>query len=124
MNVVDSSAWLEYFADGPNADAFSQAVEAVDQLIVPTICLYEVFKTVLRQRGESAALSAIALMRQGRVIPLTERIALLAADVSLQTRLPMADSIILATARVHHAHIWTQEADFDGLGDVTFMAKE
>jgi len=124
MNVVDSSAWLEYFADGPNADAFSQAVEAVDQLIVPMICLYEVFKIVLRQRGESAALSAIALMRQGRVIPLTERIALLAADVSLQTRLPMADSIILATARVHRAHIWTQDADFDGLDDVTFMAKE
>ena len=124
MNVVDSSAWLEYFADGPNADTFSQAVEAVDQLIVPMICLYEVFKIVLRQRGESAALSAIALMRQGRVIPLTERIALLAADVSLQTRLPMADSIILATARVHRAHIWTQDADFDGLDDVTFMAKE
>ena len=124
MNVVDSSAWLEYFADGPNADAFSQAVEAVDQLIVPTICLYEVFKIVLRQRGESAAFSAIALMRQGRVIPLTERIALLAADVSLQTRLPMADSNILATARVHRAHIWTQDADFDGLDDVTFMANE
>ena len=124
MNVVDSSAWLEYFADGPNADAFSQAVEAVDQLIVPTICLYEVFKIVLRQRGESAALSAIALMRQGQVSPLTERIALLAADLSLQTRLPMADSIILATARVHRAHIWTQDADFDGLDDVTFMAKE
>jgi len=124
MNVVDSSAWLEYFADGPSADAFSQAVEAVDQLIVPTICLYEVFKIVLRQRGESAALSAIALMRQGQVSPLTERIALLAADLSLQTRLPMADSIILATARVHRAHIWTQDADFDGLDDVTFMAKE
>jgi len=124
MNVVDSSAWLEYFVDGPNADAFSQAVEAIDQLIVPTICLYEVFKIVLRQRGESAALSAIALMRQGRVIPLTERIALLAADLSLQTRLPMADSVILATARVHGAHIWTQDEDFDGLDDVTFMAKE
>jgi len=124
MNVVDSSAWLEYFADGPNADAFSQAVEAADQLIVPTICLYEVFKIVSRQRGESAAFSAIALMRQGRVIPLTERIALLAADLSLQTRLPMADSVILATARVHDAHIWTQDADFDGLDDVTFMAKK
>jgi len=124
MNVVDSSAWLEYFADGPNADAFAQAVEATDQLIVPTICLYEVFKSVLRQRGESAALSAIALMRQGRVIALTERIALLAADLSLQTKLPMASSVILATARVHRAHIWTQDADFDGLDDVTFMAKE
>ena len=124
MNVVDSSAWLEYFADGPNADAFSQAVEAVDQLIVPTICLYEVFKSVLRQRGQSAAFSAIALMRQGQVIPLTERIALLAADLSLQTRLPMADSVILATARVHRAHTWTQDADFDGLDEVTFVAKE
>jgi len=124
MNVVDSSAWLEYFADGPNADAFSQPVEAVDQLIVPTICVYEVFKIVLRQRGESAAFSAIALMRQGRVVPLTERIALLAADLSLQTRLPMADSVILATARVHGAHIWTQDADFDGLEEVTYMAKE
>ena len=124
MNVIDSSAWLEYFADGPNAEAFSQAVEAVDQLLVPTICLYEVFKSVLRQRGASAAFSAIALMRQGRVIPLTERIALLAADLSLQAKLPMADSVILATARVHGAHIWTQDADFDGLDDVTFMAKE
>ncbi len=124
MNVVDSSAWLEYFADGPNADAFAEAVEAVDHLIVPTICLYEVFKTVLRQRGESAALSAIALMRQGRVIDLTERIALLAADLSLQTGLPMADSVILATARVHGAHIWTQDADFEGLDDATFVAKK
>jgi len=108
----------------PSANAFSRAVEAVDQLIVPTICLYEVFKIVLRQRGESAAFSAIALMRQGRVTPLTERIALLAADLSLQTKLPMADSVILATARVHGAHIWTQDADFDGLDDVTFIAKE
>jgi len=124
MNVVDSSAWLEYFADGPNASAFAQAVEGTDGLIVPTLCLYEVFKSVLRQRGESAAFTAIALMRQGRAIPLTKRIALLAADLSLQTRPPMADSVILATARVHGAHIWTQDADFDGLDDVTFMAKE
>jgi len=124
MNVVDSSAWLEYFADGPNASAFALAVEATDDLIVPTICFYEVFKSVLRQRGESAALSAIALMRQGRASPLTERISLLAADLSLQTRLPMADSVILATARVHRAHIWTQDADFDGLDGVTFLAKE
>lgn len=124
MNVVDSSAWLEYFADGPNAGAFAQAVEATQELIVPTICLYEVFKSVLRQRGESAAFSAIALMRQGQVIPLTERIALLSADLSLQTGLPMADSVILATARLQRAHIWTQDADFDGLDDVTFMAKK
>lgn len=124
MNLVDSSAWLEYFANDPNADAFAQALEATDDLIVPTICLYEVFKAVLCQRGESAAFSAIALMRQGRVVDLTERIALLAADLSLQTKLPMADSIILATARMHDAHIWTQDEDFDGLDGVTFVAKE
>jgi predicted nucleic acid-binding protein len=124
MNLVDSSAWLEYFADGPNADAFAQAVEATDDLIVPTICLYEVFKAVLRQRGESAAFSAIALMRQGRVVDLTERIALLAADLSLQTKLPMADSIILATARMHDAHIWTRDEDFDGLDGVTYVVKQ
>lgn len=123
MNVVDSSAWLEYFADGSNADAFARAVEVTDELIVPTICLYEVFKSVLRQRDESAALSAIAAMRQGRVVDLTERIALLAADLSLRTKLPMADSVILATARMHDAHIWTQDADFDGLESVTFIAK-
>ena len=123
MNVVDSSAWLEYFADGPNAEAFSQALEATDELLVPTICLYEVFKSVLRQRGESAALSAIALMRQGQVIDFTERIALLAADLSLKTKLPMADSIILATAKLNDAHIWTQDADFEGLKGVTFIAK-
>lgn len=124
MNVVDSSAWLEYFADGSNADISARAVEATDELIVPTICLYEVFKSVLRQRDESAALSAIAAMRQGRVVDLTERIALLAADLSLRTKLPMADSVILATARMHDAHIWTQDADFDGLEGVTFIAKQ
>jgi len=124
MNVVDSSAWLEYFADGPNTDTFASAIETTDELVVPTICLYEVFKSVLRQRGESAALSAIALMRQGRVVDLTERIALLAAELSLQTRLPMAEGIILATARLNDAHIWTQDVDFEGLDDVTFVAKE
>jgi len=124
MNVVDSSAWLEYFADGPNANAFAEAIETVEELIVPSICLYEVFKSVLRQRGESEALSAVALMRQGRIVELSERIALLAAQLSVQTELPMADSVILATARWHDAHIWTQDADFQGLEGVTFVAKK
>ena len=124
MNVVDSSAWLEYFADGPNANAFAEAIETVEELIVPSICLYEVFKSVLRQRGESEALSAVALMRQGRIVELSERIALLAAQLSVQTELPMADSVILATARLHDAHIWTQDADFQGLEGVTFVAKK
>ena len=124
MNLVDSSAWLEFFADGPNAGIFVEPLEEVDLLLVPSVCLYEVFKIVLRQRGESAALQAVALMRQGHVIDLTERIALLAAELSLQEKLPMADSIILATARLHDAHIWTQDADFEGLGNVTYVAKK
>ncbi len=124
MNLVDSSAWLEFFADGPNARIFAEPLEQTDLLLVPSVCLYEVFKTVLRQRGETAALQAVALMRQGQVVDLTERIALLAAELSLQEKLPMADSIILATARLHDAHIWTQDADFEGLENVTYAAKK
>ena len=124
MNVVDSSAWLEFFADGPNARIFAEPLEQADLLLVPSVCLYEVFKTVLRQRGEPAALQAVALMRQGHVVELTERIALLAAELSLQKKLPMADSIILATARLHDAHIWTQDSDFEGLENVTYVAKK
>ena len=124
MNVVDSSAWLEFFADGPNASVFLEPLQQVDLLLVPSVCLYEVFKIVLRQRGEPAALQAIALMRQGLVVDLTERIALLAAELSLQLKLPMADSIILATARLHDAHIWTQDADFKELEGVTYVAKK
>ena len=124
MNVVDSSAWLEFFADGPNARIFAEPLEQADLLLVPSVCLYEVFKTVLRQRGEPAALQAVALMRQGHVVELTERIALLAAELSLQETLPMADSIILATARLHDAHSWTQDNDFEGLENVTYVAKK
>jgi len=124
VNVVDSSAWLEFFADGPNARVFAEPLEQTDLLLVPSVCLYEVFKIVLRQRGEAAALQAVALMRQGLVVELTERIALLAAELSLREELPMADSIILATARLHDAHIWTQDSDFKGLEDVTYVAKK
>jgi predicted nucleic acid-binding protein len=123
VNVVDSSAWLEFFADGPNARVFAEPLEQTETLLVPSVCLYEVFKIVLRQRGESAALQAVAAMRQGQVVDLTERIALLAGELSLQHKLPMADSIILATARLYDAHIWTQDADFEGMEGVTFVAK-
>ncbi|MCK5827246.1 type II toxin-antitoxin system VapC family toxin [Candidatus Bipolaricaulota bacterium] len=124
MNVVDSSAWLEFFAEGANASIFAEPLEQLNLLLVPSICLYDVFKIVLRQRGESAALQAIALMRQGNVVGLTERVALLAAELSLQLKLPMAASIILATARLHNAKIWTQDADFEGLEGVTYVPKK
>jgi predicted nucleic acid-binding protein len=121
MNLVDSSAWLEYFSDGPNAAAFERALKDADNLLVPTLCLYEVFKVVLRERGESEALQAVALMRQGKVIDLTAEIALLGARTSLDFRIPLADSIILATGRLHGAVIWTQDADFKDIKGVKYI---
>lgn len=123
-NVVDSSAWLEYFADGPNADSFSAAVQDLENLIVPTICIYEVFKTVLRQRGEDAALHTAALMNQGEEVDLTSRLTLEAAKISLDYKIPMADSIILATARANEAMVWTQDKDFKDLEDVQYFSKK
>ena len=122
MNVVDSSGWLEYFADGPNASFFADAVEATGELIVPTVSLYEVFKRVLQQRGENDALEAVALIMQGEVVTLDVTLALSAARLSSELRLPMADSIILATARSEGAILWTQDAHFDGLEGVRYTA--
>lgn len=123
MNIVDSSGWLEFFADGRNADRFSEPLADKSTLLVPTVIIYEVFKIVLRERGEGAALQAEALLRQGRVIDLSEDIALRAARLSLTHKMPMADSIILATAKVHEAVIWTQDENFKGLDRVRFFKK-
>lgn len=124
MNIVDSSAWLEYFADGPNAEYFSAPLVDTENLIVPTICIYEVFKAVLRQRGEDAALQAIALMKQGATINLTDDLALQAAKISLDYKIPMADSIILATARAHEAVLWTQDHYFMDIEGVKYLPKK
>ena len=121
MNVVDSSGWLEYFADGPNADYFAPAIQRTSQLLVPSISLLEVFKRVLQQRDESMALQAAALMLQGDIIALDGAIALTAARLGTELRLPLADSVILATARHYKAVVWTQDADFKGLPDVRFI---
>ena len=123
MNVVDSSGWLEYFAAGPNAEFFAAAVEAVDELVVPTVSLYEVFRRVLQQRGEGDALQAVALMQQGSVVELTPPIALDAARTGADLGLPMADSIILATARAYQATLWTQDSDFAGIESVRYIAR-
>ena len=123
MNVVDSSGWLEYFTDGPNAAAFAKPIHATALLIVPSVSLFEVFKRVMTQRGEDVALEAAAMMRQGRVVPLDDALALEAARLSVERRLPMADSIILATARAHRATLWTQDADFKDLQDVRYFTK-
>jgi predicted nucleic acid-binding protein len=124
VNVVDSSGWLEYFADGPNAAFFAPAVEATRELLVPTLSLYEVFKRVLQQRGEGQALQAVALMQQGQIVDLTAAIALSAAKASIERRLPMADSIILMTAQIHGAAFWTQDADFDAVEGVKYVARK
>lgn len=121
MNVVDSSGWLEYFSSGRNAGFFADAIQDPAQLVVPTLSLAEVFKRVLAQRGESAALQVVAVMEQGHVVPLDARLALEAARLGLKERLPLADSIILATARAFEATLWTQDADFKGLEDVRYV---
>ncbi len=123
MNVVDSSGWLEYFADGPNADFFAPSIENVAELVVPSISVYEVFKKVFEQRGEGDALQAVAAMEQGVVIDLDTTIALSAAKISLDLKLPMADSIILATAQRYNAVLWTQDSDFRGFEGVRYVEK-
>ncbi|TET30029.1 MAG: type II toxin-antitoxin system VapC family toxin, partial [Anaerolineales bacterium] len=110
MNIVDSSGWLEYFASGPNAEFFSEPIEEPSELLVPTISLYEVFKRVLQQRDESKALRAIAFMQSGEIIDLTSTIALHAAKISTELKIPMADSVMLATARESDAVLWTQDS--------------
>ncbi len=123
MNVVDSSAWLEYFADGPNAAVFAKPIESTRLLLVPSISLFEVFKRVSQQRDEDDALRVVAVMEQGKVVGLDGATALEAARLSILHKIAMADSIMLATARRHKATLWTQDADFDGLLGTRYYAK-
>ena len=123
MNVVDSSGWLEYFADGPNADFFAPAIEKVAELVVPSISVYEVFKRVLQQRDEGDALQAVAVMQQGATLALDMTMVLSAAKLSVELRLPMADSIILATAQARNATLWTQDVDFKNVEGVQYVER-
>jgi toxin FitB len=122
MNVVDSSAWIEYFTDGPNASFFAKPIEATEKLVVPTLTLYEVFKRIHRERGETDALEKAAHMMQGRVVDLTASLALEAARVSVDEELPMADAMILTTARSFGATLWTQDAHFEHTSGVEYRA--
>ena len=123
MNLVDSSGWLEYFADEPNAEFFALAVENTKELIVPAISVFEVFKHVLMRRSEDEALQAVAQMQQGQVVELDSTLAISAARVSWELKLPMADSIMLATARRFNAVLWTQDGDFIGMEGVRYKEK-
>jgi predicted nucleic acid-binding protein len=122
-NVVDSSAWLEYFADSAGVVHFANAIESVGRLVVPAICLLEVFKVVLRQRGESDALQAVALMQQGTVVDLDASLALMAAKAGVEHKLRLADSIVYATAQSVGGVVWTQDEDFEGLPDVEYFRR-
>ncbi len=123
LNVVDSSAWLAYFADERGAAHFAAAIEDTRRLIVPSICVLEVFKIALRQRGEGDALQVTALMQQGTVVDLDARLALDAAKLGLAHKLPLADSVVYATAQRLKATVWTQDEDFDGLPGVRYFAR-
>jgi predicted nucleic acid-binding protein len=123
MNIIDSSGWLEYFSDGPNAKHYLPPLNDTSSLIVPAITIYEVFKVVLRESSENSALQAVAAMQKGRVVDLTANIAMNAAKLSLRRKLPMADSIILATAQAYRCIIWTQDADFQNVEGVKYFSK-
>ena len=120
MNVVDSSAWLEYFAGSQNAENFAKVIENTDELIVPTLCLYEVFKRILQQRSEHEALQAVAAMQQAKVVDIDSRISIEAARLSVEYRLPLADSVILAATRQFQATLWTQDVHFEGMERVQY----
>lgn len=124
MNVVDSSGWIEYFINGVNADFFSPPIQDSEKLIVPTICIYEVFKRVLLKLGDDRALKTIGQMSLTTVVDLDRSIAMQAAQISLETKLAMADSIILATARTYDATLWTQDEHFKDLEGVRYIEKK
>jgi len=124
MNVVDSSGWLEYFIGGNNAAFFAPVIENAGEVLVPTVSLFEVFKRILLEKNRDDALEAIALMKEGLVIDLDDSLALVAAELSYELKLPMADSIILATARAHNATLWTQDVHFKIIEGVRYIDKK
>jgi predicted nucleic acid-binding protein len=124
MNIVDSSGWLAYFADEPNAKHFIAPLNDATSLVVPTVTIYEVFKVVRRESGENDALQAAGAMQKGTVVDLTAALAIAASKLSLEHNLPMADSIILATAKEFNATIWTQDSDLKNIDDVKYFPRK
>jgi predicted nucleic acid-binding protein len=123
MNLVDSCGRLEYLADDPNADFFAFPLFKTEQLLVPVICIYEVFKKVLSEKNEDMALQTVALMRQGLVVDIDATLALNAAKISFELKTPMTDSLILAVARAHKAIIWTQDQHFKNVHEARYKIK-
>jgi predicted nucleic acid-binding protein len=122
--VLDSSGWLDFFGEGPFADEYAARLKRPHQVLTPTVALYEVYKWIKRERSEEEALAAVATMQKTRIVPLSDEIALAAADLSLANRLAMADAIMLATARANNAQLLTSDSDFRGIADVTVFGKK
>jgi len=123
MNVVDSCGWLEYFGRGMHAEQYAALIRNTAELVVPTVCIYEVFKRIALQRNDEEALKAIGWMSLGHVVDLTQEIALLAATLSMEHKMPMAGSMILATANLYNAILWTQDEHFKGIEGVQYVEK-
>jgi toxin FitB len=124
MNIVDSSGWLAYFADEPNAGHFLAPLSDSDLLVVPAVTIYEVFKVILRESGENEALQAVVAMQKGKVVDLNASLAIAASKLSLEHNIPMADSIILATAQEFKALLWTQDSDFKNISNVKYFPRK
>ena len=123
MIILDSSAWLEYFAGTQNGNIFAEYAEDFENLIVPVICLYEVYKIILKQRDENSAKIAIDFMKNGFVVDINSEIASKAAKISFQKKLPMADSLIYTVGQLYNAIIITQDDDFKNLDNIHYFAK-
>ena len=123
MNLVDSSGWIEYFTDGKNADFFARAIEKPSELILSSINIYEVYKKVLIEKDEYSAQQIIGIMNLGRIISVDESIAMVAAKISYENKIPMADSIIYSTALMNNAIVWTQDEDFKKFKNVKYIKK-
>ena len=123
MILVDSSGWIDFFTDGGNAAKYGSYLENLSEVVTPMIVLYEVYKLVKRERTEEEALLAAAQIQKTRIVPLSDSLALAAADVSLEFRLAMADSIVYATARAEDAELVTSDSDLRNLPGVTFLPK-
>jgi predicted nucleic acid-binding protein len=124
VNLVDSCGWLEYLADGPNADFYAGPLTDTGNLVVPSICIAEVFRKVLLLRSEVSAFEAAALMMRGHIVELDSSIAIMSARLGSEYRIPLADSIILATSRSWNAVIWTQDTHFKIIAGVRYIDKQ
>lgn len=123
MNLVDTSGWLEYFANSKNATLFAPAIEKTEDLIVSTINIYEMYKKILIEKDEYTAILVISLMKQAKVIEVNSEIAIQAAKLSFEKKIPMADSLIYVTAKLNNAILWTQDFHFKGLQGVKYFKK-